>query len=111
MNTQVFSVNLRRILHSHDEYPAFHAGYLVLTFLIAALFNLGMFALLISAHMMLDYIKYTELHQYGHRKALRAMISRARSISYCLSSDSCSPSTFITARGSSQPADFSVREE
>src|SRR3990167_7218691 len=77
MHIQPTSANLSRILHQHDEYPAFHAGYLVLTFLIAALFNLGMFALLIFAHMMLDYIKYTEFHQYGHRKALRAMISES----------------------------------
>lgn len=48
----------------HDEMPAFRAGYMVITFLIAALFSLGMFAALIVAHMALDIVKYRH-HRYG----------------------------------------------
>ena len=57
--------------------PAFHAGYLVVTFLIAALFNLGMFALVIIAHMTLDYVKYTELYGYSRRNTWKAMLSES----------------------------------
>ena len=48
----------------HDEMPAFRAGYMVITFLIAALFSLGMFGALIIAHMGLDVVKYRH-HRYG----------------------------------------------
>ena len=64
-------------IHTHDEYPAFHAGFLVLTLLIAALFNLGMFALLIAVHMGLDYVKYTERHRLSSRKAMIGVLSES----------------------------------
>src|SRR3989344_6567897 len=64
-------------IHTHDEYPAFHAGFLVLTLLIAALFNLGMFALLIAVHMGLDYVKYTERHRLSSRKAMVGVLSES----------------------------------
>lgn len=57
----------------HDQLPAFHAGYLVLTILIASLFHLGAFAVLIAAHMTLDCVKYREYHRYSWRKTVRAM--------------------------------------
>lgn len=56
---------LRTFAHEHDEIPAFHAGFLVITFLIAALFTMGSFGLLILAHMSLDIVKYREVHGYG----------------------------------------------
>ncbi|MBI3332380.1 hypothetical protein HYZ99_05505 [Candidatus Peregrinibacteria bacterium] len=68
-----FTQTLRRFAHHHDEMPAFHAGYLVITFLIAALFNLGVFAMLIAAHMSLDYVKYSEVHEFSFRKTLKGM--------------------------------------
>ena len=58
----------------HDQLPAFHAGYLVLTILIASMFHLGAFALLIIGHMTLDCIKYRETHHYSWRKTGMAML-------------------------------------
>ncbi len=58
---------VRRILtsfaHAHDDVPAFHAAFLVGTFLAATLFNLGFFALLIFFHVLLDIIKYRDLQR------------------------------------------------
>ncbi|MDA1208478.1 MAG: hypothetical protein O2904_00405 [bacterium] len=70
-NTLHFS---RRFAHFHDDMPAFHAGYLVLTFLVASLFNLGAFALLIAAHMALDFVKYREHHNYSLHDTFEGMI-------------------------------------
>lgn len=64
----------RSFAYDHDEIPAFHAAYLVGTFLIAAVLNLGFFALLIVAHMCLDFVKYREYHGFSYRDTLRAMI-------------------------------------
>ena len=61
---QRVATRLRTFAWVHDELPAFHAAYLVLTFLTAALFNFGVFALLIAAHMMLDFVKYREVHGF-----------------------------------------------
>ena len=47
----------RLFAHRHDELPAFHAAYLVITVLCAALLSLGAFAALIVAHIALDYVK------------------------------------------------------
>ncbi|MBI5155786.1 hypothetical protein HZA45_00775 [Candidatus Peregrinibacteria bacterium] len=58
----------------HDQLPAFHAGYLVLTILIASMLHLGAFAILIAAHMTLDSVKYREFHHYSWRKTVRAMV-------------------------------------
>jgi len=69
MTTIDFAVcSLRRFAHEHDDLPAFHAGYLVLTVLVAALFNLGAFAVLILAHVSLDIVKYREVHQCDWRR-------------------------------------------
>lgn len=46
----------------HDDVPAFHAGYLVLTFMIAALLNLGVFVILIALHIAFDIVKYRSAH-------------------------------------------------
>lgn len=53
--------SLRSFAHEHDNLPAFHAAYLAMTFLAAALFNLGFFAVLIVFHMVLDVFKYREV--------------------------------------------------
>ena len=57
----------------HDEMPAFRAGYMVITFLIAALFSLGMFGALIVVHMGLDIVKYRH-HRYGIGATFVAML-------------------------------------
>lgn len=72
-NMSAVSQTFRRFAHHHDEMPAFHAGYLVITFLLAALFNIGAFGLLIVAHMSLDYVKYSEVHGFGWKKTMKGM--------------------------------------
>ena len=58
----------------HDDLPAFHAGYLVLTVLAAAMLNMGAFGTLILIHMVLDYIKYHEVHGRSIRLTLEGML-------------------------------------
>lgn len=65
---------LRTFIHEHDDIPAFHAAYLVLTFMAAALFNLGFFALLIAAHMSMDFVKYREVHHFTLMQTIRGII-------------------------------------
>lgn len=66
--------SIRSFAHQHDDLPAFHAAYLVLTLLAAALFNLGFFALLIVMHMMLDVFKYRDVHGYSWSKTIEGVI-------------------------------------
>ena len=61
---------LRAFALDHDSMPAFHAGYLVVTVLIAALLNVGAFALLIAAHAVLDLVKYHEVHRRSWQRTL-----------------------------------------
>ena len=58
----------------HDQLPAFHATYIVLTILVAAMLPLGAFGLLIVAHMTLDCVKYHEHHRYRWGKTVIAMV-------------------------------------
>ncbi len=64
---------IRHFAHEHDDIPAFHAAYLVATFIAAAVLNLGFFLGLILIHMSLDYVKYRDVHRYGYRQTLRAI--------------------------------------
>ena len=64
---------LRWFAHEHDDIPAFHAAYLVLTFLAAAMFNVGAFGLLIIFHMCLDIVKYREIHNLSWRGTLKGV--------------------------------------
>lgn len=66
--------NLRVFAHEHDDIPAFHAAYLVTTFLVAAVFSLGYFAILILLHMMLDFVKYRDYFHYSLPMTIKAMI-------------------------------------
>jgi len=66
--------SVRHFAHEHDDLPAFHAAYFVLTLLAAAIFSLGAFGLLILLHMLLDWVKYRDLHQYTLRKTLEGMV-------------------------------------
>lgn len=70
---QAIVIRFRLFAHEHDEIPAFHAAYLVGTFLVAALLNLGFFLLLIGVHMLLDAVKYRDFHGYGWRATVRAV--------------------------------------
>lgn len=73
--TTSFSLrSIRSFAHSHDDLPAFHAAYLVLTILAAAIFNLGFFAMLIAIHMALDIFKYRDVHGYSWSKTIEGMI-------------------------------------
>lgn len=65
---------LRTFAHEHDEIPAFHAGFLVLTFLAAAMFNLGAFAILIFMHMCLDVVKYREIHKFSWSMTVKGVL-------------------------------------
>jgi hypothetical protein len=64
--------SVRGFIHEHDDMPAFHATYCVLTALVAAMFNLGAFALLIVFHVGLDLVKYREVHGFGWLRTWRA---------------------------------------
>lgn len=66
------SSTFRGFAHEHDDIPAFHAAFLVGTILCAALFNLGFYALLILAHVVLDIVKYRDVHGMSIRKTLYA---------------------------------------
>ncbi len=66
--------SVRRFAHVHDDLPAFHAGYLVLTLLVASLLNLGAFAMLIVVHMTLDFVKYREHHGFSYRRTFEGMV-------------------------------------
>lgn len=64
---------LRHFAHEHDDLPAFHAGYFVLTVLAAALLNLGAFVLLIAAHLSLDIVKYRDVHHFSWGRTVEGM--------------------------------------
>lgn len=64
----------RIFAHRHDELPAFHAAYLVITVLCAALLSLGAFAALIVAHMALDYVKYRDRHGFTLHRTFEGMV-------------------------------------
>lgn len=58
----------------HDEIPAFHVFYAVLTLLAAAMFSIGTFGVLIIAHMVLDIVKYREVHKLPWSHTLKAVV-------------------------------------
>lgn len=72
--TSFSSRSIRSFAYRHDDLPAFHAAYLVLTFLAAALFNLGFFAVLIALHMALDVSKYRDVHGCSWKKTIEGVV-------------------------------------
>lgn len=64
----------RSFAHAHDELPAFRAAYIALAFLVAALLNLGAFAVLIAAHMMLDVFKYRDVHRLSWKLTVEGVL-------------------------------------
>ena len=66
--------HIRGFAHQHDEIPAFHAAYLILTLITAALLNLGAFAVLIALHMGLDIVKYRDRHALSWRDTMEGVL-------------------------------------
>ena len=58
----------------HDDLPAFHAAYLAVTFIAAALLTTGAFAVLVAAHMALDVVKYSEIHRFSWKATVTATL-------------------------------------
>lgn len=50
------------IAHNHDEWPMFRLWFAVTTVAASIILNLGIFALLVAAHALLDVIKYHTKH-------------------------------------------------
>ncbi len=67
-------LTFKGIAKTHDQSPAFHATYMVLTVLIAAMLNLGAFLVLIVAHMALDTVKYREVHGMRWKHVARGVV-------------------------------------
>jgi len=72
--SQTAHISLRQFAHEHDDLPAFHAAYFLLTLIAAGLLNLGFFAILITGHMILDVFKYREVHGFTWRKTAEGVI-------------------------------------
>ncbi len=70
--THHFTQDFRRFARQHDDLPAFHAAFLVSTFLAAAILNLGCFAVLILLHVCLDIVKYHDVHGLSRMKTVYA---------------------------------------
>lgn len=65
--------NFRTFARQHDDIPAFHATFLVCTFLSAALLSVGYFGILILIHLCLDFVKYRDIHGSSLRLTFRGM--------------------------------------
>ena len=65
---------LQAFAHNHDDLPAFHAGYLVLTLLMAAMFNLGAFGILVITHIALDIVKYRDCYGFCWKITIKAAV-------------------------------------
>jgi hypothetical protein len=65
---------VRTFVHEHDDLPAFHAAYLLLTLLAAALLSAGVFAALMLAHMMFDLFKYRQKEKLSWAATVRATL-------------------------------------
>lgn len=59
---------------AHDDMPAFHAGFLVLSVLVSLFFSMGVFAMLILFHAALDVAKYRMVHNLSARGTLKGVI-------------------------------------
>lgn len=74
MHTNSIIAPLRHFAHEHDDLPAFHAGYLLIAVISAAILNLGAFALLVFAHMALDTVKYRERHGRSWKQTMDGVV-------------------------------------
>ncbi len=67
-------LQFRQFAHEHDDIPAFHAAYIIAAIFTSLLFHLGAFAMLIALHVLLDIIKYREVHGYSMSQTVRAAL-------------------------------------
>jgi hypothetical protein len=58
----------------HDHDPAFQAAFIVLTFIAAALLNVGAFLALVAIHVVLDIVKYHTVHGRGWTWTMKATL-------------------------------------
>lgn len=65
---------IKQFAHRHDDIPAFHVSFALLTFISAAMLSLGWFAVLIIIHMVLDVAKYREVHGFTWRETINATL-------------------------------------
>ncbi len=71
------SMQIRRVVLPYEKLPSFHAAYLMLVLVFAALCNLGFFTILVIAHISLDYLKYRVNFQYEPWEAFRGMMKES----------------------------------
>jgi hypothetical protein len=67
------TAHIKSFTNKHDEIPAFHVAYGVVTFIAAAMFSIGTFGVLIIAHMLLDVFKYRDVHKLSWPITIRAV--------------------------------------
>ncbi len=58
MQTNYPYLPFRKFGFAYEDLPAFHAAYFMLVLIFAGIFNLGLFAVLIVIHILLDFTKY-----------------------------------------------------
>lgn len=75
MKTNYPHIAFRPFGFSYEDLPAFHAAYFMLIVIFAGLFNLGFFAVLILAHIVLDFVKY---HHILRKKRINAAVAVCR---------------------------------
>lgn len=73
MRTLTQHFGLRTFGFRYEDLPAFHAAYFMLIVIFAGIFNLGFFAVLIVAHIALDFVKYRRLFAKRNSLALFAV--------------------------------------
>ncbi len=73
-NASFVTRSIRAVVQDHDDLPAIHAGFLVLSFLLAAMFRLGFFAMLIAVRVVLDVLKEREVHRRGWAGTLEGVV-------------------------------------
>ncbi len=66
--------SVRAFARQHDDLPAFHAAFLVLMLLAAAMLNLGFFGVLILIHVGLDIVKYRDVHHLSWHRTLEGAL-------------------------------------
>lgn len=68
MTVRALQGTIKSFAEVHDDLPAFHAAYVILTVLFAAMVSIGMFGVLIACHMVLDAVKYRSVHKCTWRR-------------------------------------------
>jgi uncharacterized membrane protein len=66
--------SIRTVVRDHEDLPAIHAGFLVFSFLAAALFRLGFFGILIVVRMLLDIVKGRDIERRSWLATMEGVI-------------------------------------